>query len=329
VSRVRYLQAFSAALADEMRDDPSVFMLGEDIRHSLRGLTRGMVDEFGPERVVDAPISEAGWTGFAIGAALAGRRPVCEFQIPSMLFIAFEQIVDQAAKLSLMTGGQVKVPVTFLVPGAGARLGLAAQHSDNPYVHFAHAGVKVVIPATADDIYGLSRAAIQDDDPVVVVAPNEVMGKRMELDLPGDVVQIGVGRIRRQGSDVTLCASGYLVDHALTLAETLAAEGVSVEVFDPRTVFPFDYPMLAESVAKTGRLVVLDDSNWTCGLAADVAANIGELCWRELKGPVRRVTRQDSPVPFAVGLEEAVLASPARAREEIMNAMSEAVVRDA
>lgn len=322
--RVRYLQALSRALEDELREDPSVFVLGEDIRQSLRGLTRGMVDEFGPDRIVDAPISEAAWTGFATGAALSGRRPVCEFQIPSMLFIAFEQIVDQAAKLSLMTGGQVRVPVTYLVPGSGARLGLAAQHSDHPYPLFAQCGVKAVLPATADDAYALTRAAIQDDDPVVVFAPNAAMGKRMTLEFPLDPVQIGVGRIRREGTDLTLAVTGHLVEPALAMAAELEAEdGISVEVFDPRTVFPLDYPMLAESVAKTGRLVVLDDSNWTCGLAADIAANIGEMCWRELKGPIRRVTRFDAPVPFAVPLEEAVLPSIADAAEEIRKSTRE------
>ena len=323
MNKVRYLQALNQALRDEMARDPSVFMLGEDIRVSLRGLTKGLLDEFGPERILDAPISEAAWTGFATGAALAGRRPVLEVQIPSMLFLAFEQIVNQAQKIRLMTGGQAKVPVTYLIPGTGARLGLAAHHSDNPYPMFMNGGVKCVMPATADDAYGLTLSAIRDDDPVMIFAPSAALGKREEADNPFEAVPLGKGRLRREGTDVTLLATGHLVFEAVALSDKLRDENISIEVFDPRTLFPMDYELLAESVSKTGRLVIVDDSNWTCGFAADVAANIVDLCWSDLKAPIKRVTRYDAPIPFAVPLEQAVVASISLAEARIREVLRE------
>ena len=177
---MRYLQALSKALRDEMERDATVFVVGEDVRESLRGVTKGLAADF-DDRVLDMPISEQMFTSFATGAALAGRRAVVEYQIPALLYLSFEQIVNQAQKLRLMTGGQARVPVVYLVPGSGARLGLAGQHSDNPYSLFVHAGVKTVLPATADDAYGLTVAAIRDDDPVVLFAPAAVLATRGEV----------------------------------------------------------------------------------------------------------------------------------------------------
>jgi pyruvate dehydrogenase E1 component beta subunit len=307
MTRIRYQQAFARALRDEMASDPSVFVIGEDVRASLRGVSKGLYDEFGAGRVLDTPISEQAFTGFATGAALAGRRPVVEFQIPSLLFVAFEQIVNQAQKLRLMTGGQARVPVTYIVPGSGARLGLAAQHSDHPYALFAQAGVKTAVPATARDAYGLFRGAIRDDDPVVLFAPAAALGTREDLD-EDDLVPIplGEGRIHRPGDDVTVVAVGHLVHDALKVAEELAGE-VSIEVFDPRSVMPFDWTLLGESLAKTGRLVVYDDTNRSCGLAAEVIATAVEELG--VRVPPRRVTRADAPIPFAVELELALLPS--------------------
>jgi acetoin:2,6-dichlorophenolindophenol oxidoreductase subunit beta len=300
MTRMRYLQAMGKALRDEMARDPAVVVLGEDVRASLRGVTKGLADEFGKERVLDTPISEQAFTGFATGAALAGRRPVVEYQIPSLLYIAFEQIVNQAQKLHLMTGGQAKVPVTYLVPGSGARLGLAGQHSDHPYSLFVHMGVKTVLPATAADAYGLTAAAIRDDDPVVLFAPAAVLATREEVPDEPFVVELGRGRIHRQGSDVTVVAVGHLVHEALALAAELEGE-ISVEVLDPRTLHPFDWELLAESLGRTGRLVVFDDSNRSCGLAAEILATAAEEM--NLVAPPRRVTRADVPISFAVELE--------------------------
>ena len=306
MARLRVQQALAKALRDEMERDSNVFVIGEDVRESLRGVSKGLAAEFGEDRVLDTPISEQAFTGFATGAALAGRRPVVEYQIPALLYIAFEQIVNQAQKLSLMTGGQARVPVTYLIPGSGARLGLAGQHSDHPYTFLVHAGVKTVLPATAYDAYGLFAAAIRNDDPVAVFVPAAVLGVRDEVPDEPYVVELGRGRIHRGGSDVTVVAVGHLVHDALALAAELEGE-VSVEVFDPRSLLPFDWDLLAESVARTGRLVVYDDSNRSAGLAAEIVATAAEEM--SLQAPPKRVTRADATVSFALELERAVLPS--------------------
>jgi pyruvate/2-oxoglutarate/acetoin dehydrogenase E1 component len=303
---LRYQAALAKALRDEMARDETVFFLGEDVRHALRGVSKGLAAEFGDDRVLDTPISEQAFTGFATGAALAGYRPVVEFQIPALLYVAFEQIVNQAQKLRLMSGGQAAVPVTYLVPGSGARLGLAAQHSDHPYTYFVHAGVKTVVPATADDAYGLLAAAVRDDDPVIVFAPAAVLGTRAEVPDEPFVTPLGRGTIRRSGTDVTVVAVGHLVHTALQVAEALAPE-ISVEVFDPRTLYPFDWELLGDSVARTGSLVVYDDSNRSAGIAAEIVATAAEEL--DLRTRPIRVTRGDAPIAFALELERAVLPS--------------------
>jgi pyruvate/2-oxoglutarate/acetoin dehydrogenase E1 component len=307
MARIRYLQALSKALRDEMRADETVFVLGEDVRQALRGVTRGFYEEFGPERIVDTPISEQAFTGFATGAALSGMRPVVEYQIPALVYVSFEQMVNQAQKFHAMTGGQARVPVTYLVPGSGARAGLGGQHSDHPYPLFVHQGMKTVLPATADDAYGLLVSAIRDPDPVIVFAPNVCLGIRGEVPDEPYAVELGKGRIHRTGEDATVVAIGHLVHDALAVAEELS-DRCSLEIFDPRTLHPFDWTLLAASVAKTGRLVVYDDSNRSCGLAAEIVATAAEEM--ELRERPRRVTRADVPaVPFSGPIEKAVLPS--------------------
>ncbi|MCP3787293.1 alpha-ketoacid dehydrogenase subunit beta [Micromonospora sp. A3M-1-15] len=301
--RLSYRRALTRALADEMTRDESVFLLGEDIRVAAANVTTGLLKKFGPERVLDTPLSEQAFTSFATGAALAGARPVIEFQIPSLLFLVFEQIVNHAHKFPLMTGGQCAVPVTYLVPGSGSRTGWAGQHSDHPYSLFAHVGVTTVVPATPADAYGLLVSAIRCDDPVVVFAPAGA------LDLRADVadlapVPLGRGVVRRPGTDVTVAAVGHLVHDALAVADELAGQ-VSVEVFDPRTLYPFDWDGLLDSVSRTGRLVVVDDSNRSCGIAGEIIATVVERV--PLAAPPRRVTRPDGAVlPFAPALDRAV-----------------------
>jgi pyruvate/2-oxoglutarate/acetoin dehydrogenase E1 component len=330
MARMRYQQALAKALRDEMTRDPSVFVLGEDVRASLRGVTRGLAAEFGDQRIIDTPISEQAFTGFAMGAALAGHRPVVEYQIPSLLFTAFEPIVNQAQKFRLMTGGQAKVPVTYVVPGSGARLGLAAQHSDHPYALFAQAGVKTVVPATAADAYGLFVAAIRDDDPVVFFAPAAALGTREDVADDAQPIPLGVGRVHREGQDVTIVAVGHLVRDALAVAESLASEdGISAEVFDPRTVYPFDWAGLRASVEKTGRLVVIDDTNRTCGLAAEVVATAAEEFADALVAAPRRVTRADAPIPFAVELEVALLPSREQLATAVRSVLGAGAAREA
>jgi pyruvate dehydrogenase E1 component beta subunit len=296
--KLSYLKALNRALGDEMARDDAVFLLGEDVNHALTNTTHGLLERFGPHRIVETPLSEQGFTNFATGAAMAGMRPVVEFQIPFLLLLVFEQITNQAAKFRQMSGGQVSVPVTYLLPSAGWRKEWGGQHSDQPYSLFAHMGVKTVVPATPTDAYGLLLTAIRDDDPVVFFAPIAALGVREDVDYADLVpVPLGVGRVHREGSDVTLVAIGHLVHDALAVAEELAGE-VSVEVFDPRTVHPFDWAGLAASVARTGRLVVVDDANRSCGLAGEILATAAEEF--ALRAPPVRVTRPDGAILGAV-----------------------------
>jgi pyruvate dehydrogenase E1 component beta subunit len=312
-----YLKALNRAIGDEMERDPKVFVLGEDVRSAATFVTAGLLKRFGPDRVLDTPISEQAFTGFATGAALAGLRPLIEFQIPALLFVAFEQITDQAHKLSLMTGGQARVPVTYLVPSSGSREGWAGQHSDHPYSLFAHVGVKTVVPATVSDAYGLLVSAIRDDDPVVVFAPAAAMGRREEVDLARVApVPLGVGRVHRAGTQVTVVAIGHLVHEALAVADELAGR-VSVEVFDPRSLHPFDWRGLAASLERTGRLVVVDDSNRSCGIGAEILATAAEHM--RLTAPPKRVTRPDGAVlPFARALDQALQPSREQLRAAVL-----------
>jgi acetoin:2,6-dichlorophenolindophenol oxidoreductase subunit beta len=307
--QINYLQALREALILEMRRDPNVVVLGEDVRFSLRGVTKGCYDEFGPERVWDTPISESAFVGMATGAALAGLRPVVEFQIGTLLYIALEQMVNQAQKLRYMTGGQAKVPVTYLVPGSGARPGLAGQHCDHLYPLLLHGGMKVVMPSTPYDAKGLFTAALREDDPVVVFAPAALMGTKGPVPDTETSVPLGKSEIKIVGTDVTIVAVGPCVTDALKVGERLAKDGIAVEILDPRTLLPFDQFALEASVRKTGRLVIFDDSNRTCGFGADVAARAAEALFVHLKSPIVRITRADVPVPFSVALDKHILPS--------------------
>lgn len=325
--RLRYLQAMNRALTEEMERDPDVFVLGEDVVQSLRGVTGGIAERFGADRILDTPISEQAFVGFATGAAIAGLRPVVEFQIPALVFVAFEQIMNQAQKIRLMSGGQAKVPVTYVVPASGARMGLAGHHSDNPYTFFVHAGLKTVVPATAADAYGLLLTSIRDDDPVMFFAPAAALPTREEVPEDMPAIPLGKGRVHREGTDVTIAAVGHLVHSALKVAAQLEQEGVSVEVWDPRTLLPFDHEGLAASIAKTGRLVVFDDAPRTAGFGAEIAAWAAEACWEDLRAPVKRVSRSDATIPFAVPLELALLPSPERLATAVRGVLAKEAVR--
>jgi pyruvate dehydrogenase E1 component beta subunit len=282
-----------------MERDPAVCVFGEDIGIAVSNVTTGLLKRFGPERVIDMPISEQAFTSFATGAAIAGSRPVVEFQIPALLFLVFEQIANQAHKFPLMTGGQ------------GSRVGWAGQHSDHPYSLFAHVGVKTVVPATPTDAYGLLVSAIREDDPVIVFGPAGAVMRRENVDFGALApVPLGAGRVHRPGTDVTVVAVGHLVHDALAVADELA-DTVSVEVFDPRTLYPFDWTGLAASLEHTGRLVVVDDSNRTCGIGGEILATAAEEM--RLVAPPKRVTRPDGAVlPFARELDLAL--QPARSQ---------------
>jgi pyruvate dehydrogenase E1 component beta subunit len=291
-----------------MKRDPNVILLGEDVRYDMQGTSTGLVEEFGKERVMDMPISEAGFTGMALGAAMAGLRPVLEYEIVTMPYLAMDQIVDQIMKIRYMTAGQVEVPLTIRCVLSGAGRGHAGQHSDHPYPMLLKAGLKVVVPTTPYDAKGLLKTSIRGDDPVVIFESARVMGTKGEVPEEEYTIPLGKAEIRRKGGDVTIVAVGYLVQEAVVAANGLSkAQGIECEVIDPRSLHPLDREAILESVSKTGRLVVADDSNRTCGFAAEVSALVVEETFHKLKAPVKRVTRGGYVVPFAPNLEAAVL----------------------
>lgn len=282
------------------------FVMGEDIEYALMGTTRDLVTEFGEERVRDTPISEQAFTGVGIGAAMAGKRPIIEYQINPIPHIAMDQLVNNAQKLRHMTGGQVSVPLTITVPSAGAPGGSAAQHSENTWPQLLNFGMKVVVPSTPADQKGLFRSAIEEDDPVVVYWPGSVLGDREEVPEESYTIPFGEADVKRSGTDVTVVAVGELVPKALSVADRLA-DDASIEVVDPRTLLPLDEETIFESVRKTGRVVVADDTARTCGAAAEIAARINNECFWYLDAPVKRVTRADVPISYSPPQEEYVL----------------------
>ncbi|RYG09128.1 MAG: alpha-ketoacid dehydrogenase subunit beta, partial [Burkholderiales bacterium] len=262
-------------------------------------------------------ISEAGFVGFATGAAMAGLRPIVQFQVPSLIYVAFDQLVNQAAKLRLMMGGQARIPVTYTIMVAGSRGGVAGQHSDNPYPYLLHAGFKVVCPSNAYDAKGLLIASIRENDPVVFMASAMALAQRGPVPEELYCLPLGVGEVRRKGSDVTIVAVGHLVPEALAVAEELSRDGISVQVWDPRTLAPLDRDGLCAAVRDTGRVVIYDDTARTCGFAAELSAILAERVYGDLLAPIKRVTRADSPMPYASAIEKAVLPSPANLAQAV------------
>lgn len=296
------IEGYHTAL-DEFEDS---FLMGEDIRHALMGTTRDLVEEFGEERVLDTPISEQAFHGFAVGAAMDGKRPIIEYQINTMSYLGMDQLVNNAQKLRHMTDGQVSIPITITVNTSGSPGGSAAQHSDNAYPSLLNYGVKSVVPSTPYDQKGLFLSAVAEDDPVMVFWPADLVGQRG--DVPEEPYQIPLGEadVKREGSDVTVIAIGEMVPEALSVAESMEDE-VSIEVVDPRSLMPLDEETIFESVRKTRRVVVADPSNRTCGTAAEIASRIANQNFWDLEAPIKRVTRADIPVSYSPPEEKYVL----------------------
>jgi pyruvate/2-oxoglutarate/acetoin dehydrogenase E1 component len=302
-----YAQAINQALREELRADPRVFLMGEDIGHhgGVFRVTKDLVEEFGPERVRDTPISESGFTGVGIGAALAGMRPVVELLFIDFALVAADQIVNQAAKLRYMSGGQVSVPIVIRGQQGGGR-GNGAQHSQSFESWFAQTpGLKVVAPATPYDAKGLLKSAIRDDDPVVFIEGE--MLYNMKGDVPEDeyVIPLGSAEVKRAGTDVTIVCHSKTVAVALKAAEQLAGEGVSAEVLDLRTIRPLDTATVLGSVARTHRCVVAEEGWPFAGVGAQVVDVIQREVFDELDAPVLRVTGADVPMPYNRHLEKA------------------------
>jgi pyruvate dehydrogenase E1 component beta subunit len=301
-----YRQAITEAIAEEMRRDDRVFVMGEDARAALWP-TGALFEEFGPERIRNTPLSEAGFTGAGVGAAMTGLRPIVDLQIASLLYNALEQVSNQAAKNRYMFGGQTSVPLVITcafssTPGSGA-----AHHADRPHPLLMNIpGLKIVCPATPADVKGLIKSAVRDPDPVVIFQDHALMLTKGEVGGAEDLTPIGVGARRREGEDVTIVAISGTVPRALDAAAALSEEGISVEVIDPRSLVPMDRPLILESVAKTGRLVVVDPANRTCSAASEIAATVAEEGFHFLRAPVLRVATPDVVVPFSPPLEAAL-----------------------
>jgi pyruvate dehydrogenase E1 component beta subunit len=314
---IGFIQAINEALAEEMERDPSVFIMGEDVRLGAFGATRGLIDRFGAQRVRNTPISEAGFAGAGVGAAMAGMRPVVEIEFASFFYCCFDQVCNQAGKLRYMSGGQARMPITFRCV-YGAMGSAAAQHSEVVYSQFLAApGLKIVVPSDAADMKGLLKAAIRDDDPVLVFEHGRLGFTTGPVPDGDHVIPLGKGAVKRAGTDVTIVAVGAMVPKALTVAEELAADGLSVEVFDPRSLVPLDEEGLLASVAKTGRVVVVDEGHRRGGAAGDLVAVIIDQGFDYLNAPIKRVTALDTPIPFSPSLEEFVLPSEAKIKAAV------------
>lgn len=314
--------AMRDGLAEAMREDPSVVLFGEDADRSVMGSTRGLIDEFGPARVRNIPLSEATIVGCGVGAAAAGLRPVIDLMVSSFFYITMDQLANQAAKLRYMSGGQVQLPVVYFAATGGAG-SAAAQHSESPHPTFIQqAGLKVVMPSTPSDAKGLMLAAVRDPNPVVYLQEASLGGARGPVPEGPFEVPLGEAAVRREGADVTVVAVGRTVRVALAVAEELDGEGVSIEVIDPRTLYPWDADTVMESVARTGRLVVLDTARQSCGFAAEVIATACTEAFGSLTAAPVRVTTPDVPMPFAPQLERHLAVDEHKVRAAVLGCLT-------
>jgi pyruvate/2-oxoglutarate/acetoin dehydrogenase E1 component len=302
-----YAEGMARGLRESLADDPRVFLMGQYFfgltRH--RSLTVELREAF-PDRVWDPPIAEVGYVGTGIGAAISGLRPIVDVATASFIFQAFSQVVNEAANIRYMTGGQTAVPLVIHI-NHGVRGGGAAQHSHSPQAMLMNTpGLQIVTPSTPRDVRGLIRAAVQSDDPVVWADHVRLFDVTGDLPDEPETIPLGVADVKRRGRDVTIVATSLMVQRALAAAESLAAEGIEAEVVDPRTIVPLDRAAILESVGRTHRLVVVDECHRSCGVGAEISAIVAEEAFDELRAPIRRVVTEDVPIPFSRPLEETV-----------------------
>jgi pyruvate dehydrogenase E1 component beta subunit len=306
VPEITYLEALNQALHEEMARDPDVFMAGIDIaeRGDVFGATQGIYSKYGNERILDTPIAESGIIGLAIGSAARGLRPVVTIMFMDFIGVCFDQILNQMAKMKYMFGGKVKLPLTVLT-NAGAGTSLAAQHSQSLEVLLCHIpGLKVVMPSTPFDAKGLMKAAIREDNPVFVIQHKRLGRLRGEVPEGDYAVPLGSARVVREGKDITIVATSYMVQESLTAAARLAEQGIDAEVVDPRTLVPLDMETIVASVKKTHRVLVAHEAVRFCGVGAEIAAQITESAFDYLDGPPLRIGAPSSPVPYSPALEK-------------------------
>lgn len=302
-------EALNQAMREEMARDPRVFLMGEEVGayNGAYKVSQGLLKEFGPKRVIDTPIAEEGFAGAGIGAALAGLRPIVEMMTWNFAFLAFDQIVNNAAKMRYMSGGQLSCPIVFRGPN-GAAHQLAAQHSQATEAFWCHVpGLKVVAPATPKDAKGLLKAAVRDDNPVILLESETLYGLKGEVPDGEYVTPIGEAEVKREGTDVTIIGWSKTLHFALEAARDLAQEGIEAEVIDLRSLRPLDVPTITRSVEKTNRVVVVQEGWRYCGVAAEVAQVITEEAFDALDAPVLRITGADVPMPYSKDLEKAAM----------------------
>lgn len=306
MTKITVREALQSAMKEEMHRDTNVFIMGEEVAeyNGAYKITQGLLKEFGSNRVIDTPITEHGFTGIAVGAALAGLRPIVEFMTFNFAMQAFDQIVNSAAKTNYMSGGQLGCPIVFRGPnGAAARVG--AQHSQNFAATYAHIpGLKVIAPYSAEDAKGLLISAIRDDNPVIFLENEILYGHSFEVPDEIDPIEIGKAKIMREGSDITIVAFSLQVAHALAAAEELAKSGIEAEVIDLRTIKPLDESAIIESVTKTNRLLVVEEGWFFAGIGATISAIIMREAFDYLDAPVEIVSGKEVPLPYAENLEK-------------------------
>ena len=310
-------EALRRAMTEEMEKDDTIFLMGEEVAqyNGAYKVSKGLLEQFGPERVVDTPISEGGFAGLGIGAAMVGMRPIIEFMTWNFSLVAYDHLINTAAKTYQMSAGQYKVPIVFRAPN-GAAENLAAQHStsvDSIYAHFP--GLKVVTYATADDAYGLLKSAIRDDNPIIFMESELTYGHKGEVPDEEYFTPIGKARIRNSGTDLTLITWGKQVLECQKVVETLESQGISVDFLDLRSLRPLDEAAIYESVSKTGRCVVTHEGHLFAGVGAEIAARLQQMCFSYLSAPVLRVTNRDVPQPYATILEKTVMPTADRVLE--------------
>jgi acetoin:2,6-dichlorophenolindophenol oxidoreductase subunit beta len=317
----RLTPAMGDAIAQEMRTDPTVHLWGVDVTVGVMGPTRGLAKEFGPERIRDCPISEAGFVGAAVGAAIGGLRPIVDIMFSSFTYVAFDQIVNQAGRIRYMTGGQLSVPLV-IIGSAGAAGANAAQHSEVPSALFMNGGgLRVAFPSTVHQAFWLMRSSIRSNDPVVVLFHPTLAAARGEV--RPEPLQLGDAEVGPEGTDITILATGMMATRARGAATALADRGISAEVVDVCSLSPLPWHTILNSVRKTGRVLAVEEARLTCSVASELAAGISERAWGDLKAPVRRLAVPDTPIPFAPTLEESLIPSEediVKAAEEVTSA---------
>lgn len=306
---VQFREALREAMSEEMRRDENVFLLGEEVAqyNGAYKVSQGMLDEFGAKRIIDTPIAELGFSGIAVGASMNGLRPIVEFMTWNFAILAADQIINSAAKMLQMSGGQYSCPIVFR-GGNGQAGQLAATHSQSFESFYAHfPGLKVVTPSTPYDAKGLLKAAIRDNDPVVFMESEKMYGDKGEIPEGEYIIPIGVADIKRKGTDVSIVTFGKIIKVAHAAAEYLEKEGISVEIIDLRSTRPIDYGCVVESIKKTNRCIVLEESWPLASISSEIAYHLQRYAFDYLDAPVMRLTQQDTPIPFSVPLIEASL----------------------